>query len=60
MSCVFLPCSTNNTDYNIATGNTIENNIRNHPNAWHLVGGKLNCECKKNNIGNNMLSDILV
>ena len=38
----------------------IENNIRNHPNAWHLIGGDLNFEWKKNNIEYSMLSDIFL
>ena len=38
----------------------IDNNIRNHSNAWHLVGGDLNYECNKNYIGYSMLSDIFL
>ena len=56
-----LPCSTNHADYTITAGNTmafIKNNLRNYPNAWHLIGGDLDFECKKDNIGHSMLSDI--
>ena len=35
----------------------IENNLRNYLNVWHLIGGDLNFECKKDNIGYSMLSD---